>query len=260
MVKTTTCGLKTVVYLKHALSALTVINLFLLIIPFTRINESRKKLKDLDLISGSSNLFRPYFADQIFDTLYFACWFSFIFLALGAFIHAKKCHHRETKFFENPCPPSSLDDPVHTLRPILLFYVIIILCCALLQIAFGIYILTLTPDEGVKELWLEDSNLAEARRTLFINQNRCCGWFDVFEYQLQPECSKSELIALPKTCRDTVQDLLNKWIRPVGSAVLGVGFFELIGPWAVMVALNTLDRKVEVADTSFDARDKVEGF
>jgi len=219
-----------------------------------------RKLQDLDLMSGSGNLFRPYFAEQIFDTLYFACWFSFIFLALGAFIHAKKCHNRETKFFENPCPPSSMEDPVHKLRPILVLYVIIILCCALLQIAFGIYLLTLNPDEGVKELWLEDSNLAEARRAQFIDQNSCCGWFHVHEYQLQPECSKAALIARPKTCRDTVQDLLNKWIKPVGLSVVVVGFIELLGPWAIMVALNTLDRKVEVADTSFDARDKVEGF
>jgi len=247
---------KLIKYLQYGLSFFTIINMFMLIIPFSHLGNAEKELKDLNLMGDT--LFRPYFLDQIFQTLNLCCWFSFIFLFLGAVIHANKCHHRETACLENPCPPSSLKDPVHQLRPILILYIIFILCCALLQIAFGAYLLNLTPNEGVKDLWVEDSNLAEERRTAFIQQHQCCGWDDIFEYQLQPECNRQQLIASAppgsphRTCSSVIDSLLEKWIKPIGEACVGVGVFEFV-PWGIMVMLNVFDKKDEIQDTTYSA-------
>lgn len=239
---------KVIKVLQNALVLTSAAMIAFLFIPIGLIGTAQKELGDRNLLGDG--LMKNFWLQETFQALLISSWFAIVFLALGIFINWGACHGRE----ENcpACPPSSMQEPEHKLRPILLLFVVFILASALLQSVMGGYISGRTPEDGPRTRWLEDSNNAEERRVAYMELEGCCGWVDIFQYQLQPECNRGELLQNPMTCRASIEQLISEFIRPVGNWCMASGILMLI-PWFIMVALRVLDVKAEILDTAFSA-------
>lgn len=220
----------------------------LLLIPIGLIGTAQKEIGDRNLLGDG--FMKTFWLQETFQALLFSSWVAVVFLALGIFITASWCHGREKNC--PACPPSNMEDPEHTLRPVLLLFVVFVLAAALLQAVMGGYIAGRTPEDGPRTRWLEDSNKAEERRVAYMQLEGCCGWEDIFQYQLQPECNRQQLLRNPITCRDSINELIETYIHPVGNWCMATGILMMI-PWLLMVALRVLDVKVEMLDETFSA-------
>lgn len=239
---------KVIKTLQYALVVTSGIMIVLMFIPTGLIGTAQSELTDRALLGDG--LFKQFWLTETFQALQIACWVSIVFLALALFISWSACHGRE----ENcpACPPSSMKEPEHTLRPILLLYIVFVLASALLLAVMGVYLQGRTAESGPKVRWLEDSNKGEERRRQYMKIADCCGWDDIFQYQLQPECTRAELLANPTTCRQSLDDVITKYVTPLGDACVAMGILLLI-PWLIMVALRVLDSRNTILDTAFSA-------
>jgi len=256
--KTRTCGCsedtckKIKKWIERVLVVTTILVLWILVWPLDATRKAREELTPLNFLSNSEgNLFKSFWLDQIFQILNFVVIFSIIFLILGMFISWNACHRREEScktcipniITKMECqPPSTLKDPTHTLRPILILYIVFILACCIFQIALGAFLNGRSASQ-LKNIWNENSATGLQRRTKIINSIGCCGWTDIFEYQLAPECSRSQLLAGPRTCKDAIDDIVDQHLKNVGDSAITAGVIELF-PWILMVILRFFDERV----------------
>lgn len=251
---------KTRICLTKLLILTSIIAVILVLIPIANISAARQKFKESGFIGNP--IFQTYYLDEAFQALTFTLICSLVFLSLGVFISWEKCHNRQQDYCPScppdpgyrPWPPSKFKNPVHTCRPVLVMYIVLMLASILIQIVVGANMKGYTPDlqTGVGGRWVEDSKEGFAGRTDFINKNGCCGWRNIFEYQLQPECNKTRLLTRPPTCRDKIYEYLQTELYPVADACVAVGILELF-PWFIMLILRWFDKKEEVISTAFSS-------
>jgi len=239
--------------LELALVLITLVVLFILIWPLDAVRKARETLGPLDFLSNSElNLFKSFWLEQIFQILDLVLVFSVIFLILGMFISWNACHRRKEPckecipniIFQKKCqPPSALDDPTHTLRPILVLYIVFILASCIFQIVLGVFLNSRSASQ-LENVWNENSAIGLTRRTKIINSVSCCGWTEIFEYQLAPECTRSQLLRRPPTCKDKIDTIINDHLKHVGNSAIVTGVLELF-PWIIIVVLRFFDERVQ---------------
>jgi len=236
--------------LKMAFLGFSILAWILCIIPIGFLQSSTSALEDLEL-TGDDGLLKPFFLRETFIVLELSTIICLIFVAIGIIIFSLEIFRVDVS--KAPCFTRNvdlIDEPL--IQAFITLYVVITLAAFLLQFALGIYLTNLTPDDGVSKLWNDDTNIAEIRRRSFISQQQCCGWNDIFEYQLSPECNRAELLSGPQTCRVAVENLLLEYVSPVGDSSISSSIF-LFFPWVILVLIIVIGGAETHTDDAWSA-------
>ena len=119
---------------------------------------------------------------------------------------------------------------------LLKLYLLSLLAVVSVQVAMGIYLLTL--DMGtVRTTWNYESASAQGTRISIQESLGCCGydsWTDSIGYPLLTPCPYAPTAPIaassfvpPTTCQKAVQDYVNKWLLPVAIAAIVLAVVEL---------------------------------
>lgn len=216
--------------LQKMLVVASLIVMVILFVPIGLIGEAEKQLGNRGLLSNG--FFKEFWLPPTFQALLFSHWVAIAFLAIGLLIVAAD---------RNLLGCSALKKNI--VNPLLVLYIILILASALLCLVLGGVMSGFDTTTSVRRRWLEDSNIAEALRTEFIARENCCGWDDIFEYQLQPECDRAQLLANPSTCQAALESLIKSYTDPIADWCMAAGVLLFI-PWFITLGLRTAKNEV----------------
>lgn len=229
-------------------------------IPWGYIGTAKTKLGDKGLLN--KGLFEYFWLSQSFDALETSYWITIIFIIIAMFIYRPdKIDHCYDDYFQEKvnalkrcilprvCHSASLEsDWWKTVERALVFgFVLFIFISLIVQITLGAYIKSYGVNGSVQIRWQEDSNYAESLRSRVILAEQCCGWDDIFQYQLMPACNRQQLLQRPKTCSAALDEIIDDYLRPVGDSAVAIGVLLII-PWISVVALYACFKEQEGAN------------
>ena len=119
---------------------------------------------------------------------------------------------------------------------LLKLYLLSLLAVVSVQVAMGIYLLTLDSDT-VRTTWNTESASAQSTRVNIQTSLGCCGydaWTDSIGYPLLTPCPyaptapvTAAAFTAPTTCQKAVREYVNKWLLPVAVAAIVLAVVEL---------------------------------
>lgn len=112
-------------------------------------------------------------------------------------------------------------------RVCLILYVVLLLIICCVQLAMGAYLLDLEA-ETLRSSWNDDTATGRARREAYMDAMGCCGFDNIFEYQLQPACTAEQLEKLPRSCKAATDEFIDKQVGPAAVGAVVIGIFEII--------------------------------
>jgi len=247
-------------FLRWLLFFSSILLIFLATIPWSYIGEAKTNLDSKGLLD--KGLFEYFWLSQSFDALETSYWITIIFIILAVFIYRPdKVNHCYDDYLQDKvttckriCLPrccrsvSFEGDWWKTIERMLVFaFVLFIFICLIVQITLGGYIKSYGVNGSVKIRWQEDSNYAETLRAKVISTEQCCGWDDIFQYQLVPACNRRQLLQRPKTCSTALAGIITEYLAPVGDSAMAVGVLLII-PWICVVSLYACFKEQEGAN------------
>ena len=119
---------------------------------------------------------------------------------------------------------------------LLKLYLLALIAIISIQIAMGIYLLTLDMND-VRTSWNEETPSARQTRINIQNSLTCCGydqWTDALSY-LQTPCPyaptapvQASAFTPPQTCQTAVRNYVNRWLVPVAVAAIVLAVVEMM--------------------------------
>ena len=119
---------------------------------------------------------------------------------------------------------------------LLKLYLLALLATISIQIAMGIYLLTLNMDD-VRTTWNQETPSARTSRVDIQNSLTCCGydtWTDSIGF-LQTPCPFAPMAPVsaslwrpPQTCQVAVKSYVNRWLLPVAVAAIVLAVVEMM--------------------------------
>ena len=118
---------------------------------------------------------------------------------------------------------------------LLKLYLLSLLAVISIQVAMGVYLLTLDMST-VSQSWNQETPAALQTRVDLQQSLQCCGfstWTDSIGYlqtacPLQPAQPVSAAFSPPQTCQTAIRDYVNRWLVPVAVAAIVLAVVELL--------------------------------